>query len=150
MSQRTHLTQSDAWRVVGRLEGGQSSTAIGVVQNVMFQTGFGIHATTPNENRYLTITARRPQNMSVTLLRQHLRSATGTTISAQTARNRLHAVGLYVHRPTMCFRLPAGHRRALREWVTERVHWKRIECRNIHFSDESRFSLHSDNRRIFI
>ncbi|GFW49977.1 transposable element Tcb2 transposase [Trichonephila clavipes] len=52
--------------------------------------------------------------MNATLLQQHLRSATGTTVSTQTVRNRLHCVGLYVRRPM------------------------------------SRFSVHPDNRRIFI
>ncbi|GFY06451.1 transposable element Tcb2 transposase [Trichonephila clavipes] len=32
--------------------------------------------------------------MNTTLLQQHLRSATGTTVSTQTVRNRLHGVGL--------------------------------------------------------
>ncbi|GFW27661.1 transposable element Tcb2 transposase [Trichonephila clavipes] len=52
--------------------------------------------------------------MNATLLQQHLRSATGTTVSTQTARNQFHGVGLYARRPM------------------------------------SRFSVHPDNRRIFI
>ncbi|GFU74538.1 transposable element Tcb2 transposase [Trichonephila clavipes] len=52
--------------------------------------------------------------MNATLLQQHLRSATGTTVSTQTVRNQLHGVGLYARRPM------------------------------------SRFSVHPDNRRIFI
>ncbi|GFW89220.1 hypothetical protein TNCV_2686531 [Trichonephila clavipes] len=39
MSQRSHLTDSEAWRVVGRLEGGQTQAevaqAIGVSQSVI-------------------------------------------------------------------------------------------------------------------
>ena len=39
MSQRSHLTESEAWRVVGRLEGGQTqdqvAEATGVSQNVI-------------------------------------------------------------------------------------------------------------------
>ncbi|GFW17490.1 transposable element Tcb2 transposase [Trichonephila clavipes] len=58
-------------------------------------------ATTPNEDRYLVLTARRHQNINATLLQQHLRSATGTTVSTQTVRNQLHGVGLYARRP-MC------------------------------------------------
>ncbi|GFT26732.1 transposable element Tcb2 transposase [Trichonephila clavipes] len=38
-------------------------------------------ATTPNEDRYLVLTAPRHRNMNATLLQQHLRSATGTTVS---------------------------------------------------------------------
>ncbi|GFW81815.1 transposable element Tcb2 transposase [Trichonephila clavipes] len=36
--------------------------------------------------------------MNATLLQQHLRSATGTTVSTQTVRNRLHGVDLYIIR----------------------------------------------------
>ncbi|GFW17253.1 transposable element Tcb2 transposase [Trichonephila clavipes] len=52
--------------------------------------------------------------MNATLLQQHLRSASGTTVSTQTVRNRLHGLDLYAPRPM------------------------------------SRFSVHPDNRRIFI
>ncbi|GFV51189.1 transposable element Tcb2 transposase [Trichonephila clavipes] len=38
-------------------------------------------ATTPNEDRYLVLMARRHLNMNATFLQQHLRSATGTTRS---------------------------------------------------------------------
>ncbi|GFW14160.1 transposable element Tcb2 transposase [Trichonephila clavipes] len=37
-------------------------------------------AATPNEDRYLVLTARRHRNMNATILQQHLRSATGTTV----------------------------------------------------------------------
>ncbi|GFW74708.1 transposable element Tcb2 transposase [Trichonephila clavipes] len=37
-------------------------------------------ATTPNEDRFLVLTARRQRNMNATLLQQHLRSATGNTV----------------------------------------------------------------------
>ena len=108
MSQRTHLTQSEAWRVVGWLEEGQTlaelATAIGVLQSVFsriwnkFLATKNVgrtseqgrrRATMPNDNRYLTITARKHRNMNATLIRQHLCSATVTTISAQTVQNHL-------------------------------------------------------------
>ncbi|GFV25255.1 transposable element Tcb2 transposase [Trichonephila clavipes] len=54
---------------------------------------------TPNEDPYLVLTARRHRNTNATLLQQHLRSATGTTVSTQTVRNRLHGVGLYARQP---------------------------------------------------
>ncbi|GFU68956.1 transposable element Tcb2 transposase [Trichonephila clavipes] len=82
MSQRSHLTDSEAWRVVGRRPG----------QGRRWETK-------PNEDRYLVLTARRHRNMNANLLQQHLRSATGTTVSTQTVRNRLHGVGLYARRP---------------------------------------------------
>ncbi|GFT94994.1 transposable element Tcb2 transposase [Trichonephila clavipes] len=133
MSERSHLTDSEAWRVVGRLKGGQTQAevaqAIGVSQ---------------------MLTARRHRNTNATLLRQHLRSATGTTVSTQNVRNRLHRVGLYPRRQMVCVRLTSRHRRDRREWATEHVNWRRNEWSNALFSDESRFSVHPDNRRIFI
>ncbi|GFW27804.1 HTH_Tnp_Tc3_2 domain-containing protein [Trichonephila clavipes] len=89
--------QDKAWRVVGRLEGGQTQAeivqAIGVSQSVIskiwnrfLETGSAGRrpgqgrrlATTPNEDRYLVLTARTHRNMNATLLQQHLRLATGT------------------------------------------------------------------------
>ncbi|GFW24998.1 transposable element Tcb2 transposase [Trichonephila clavipes] len=94
MSQRSHLTDSEAWRVVGRtwkrfLGTGSAGRRPGQGRR---------RATTPNEDRYLVLTARRHRNTNATLLQQHLRSATGTTVSTQTVRNRLQGVGLYARR----------------------------------------------------
>ncbi|GFT07420.1 transposable element Tcb2 transposase [Trichonephila clavipes] len=118
MSQRSHLTDSEAWRAVGWLDGGQTQAevaqAIGVSQSVISRIwnrfleteragrrpGQGRRRVTmPNEDRYLVLMARRHRNMNTTLLQQHLRSATGTTVSTQTVRNWLHGVGLYARRP---------------------------------------------------
>ncbi|GFX30928.1 transposable element Tcb2 transposase [Trichonephila clavipes] len=132
MSQRSHFTDSEAWRVVGS-EGRRSGQG-------------RRRATTPNEDRYLVLKARRHRNMNATLLQQHLRSATGTTVSTQIVRNRLHGVGLYARRSMQCVRLTSRHRRDRREWATEHVNWRRNEWSNVLFSDESRFSVHPDNR----
>ncbi|GFX99245.1 transposable element Tcb2 transposase [Trichonephila clavipes] len=169
MSQRSHLTDSEAWRVVGRLEGGQTQAKVaqanGVSQSVIsriwnrfLETGSAgrrpgqgrRRATTPNEDGYLVLTAQRHRSMNATLLQQHLRSATGTTVSTQTVRNRLHGVGLYARRPIVCVRLTSRHRRDRREWAPEHVNWRRNEWSNVLSSDESPFSVHPDNRRIFI
>ncbi|GFU18202.1 transposable element Tcb2 transposase [Trichonephila clavipes] len=88
--------------------------------------------------------------MNATLLQRHLRSDTGTTVSTQTVRNQLHGVSLYARRPMVCARLTSRHRRDRREWATEHVNWRRNEWSNVLFSDESRFSVHPDNKRIFI
>ncbi|GFU47276.1 uncharacterized protein TNCV_3742461 [Trichonephila clavipes] len=78
MSQRSHLTDSETWRVVGRLEEGKTQAevaqAIGVSQRVIsriwncfLETGSAYRrprqgrrrATTPNEDLYLVLKARR-------------------------------------------------------------------------------------------
>ncbi|GFU59484.1 transposable element Tcb1 transposase [Trichonephila clavipes] len=135
MSQRSHLTDSRILEICcagGRPGQGRRWT------------------TTPNKDRYLVLTARRHRNMNTIFLQQHLRSATGTTVSTQTVRNRLHSVDLYAHRPMVCVRLISRHRRDRREWATEHVNRRRNEWSNVLFSNESRFSVHPDNRRIFI
>ncbi|GFS57511.1 transposable element Tcb2 transposase [Trichonephila clavipes] len=130
MPQRSHVTDSEAWRVVGRLEGGQTQAetvqALGVSQSVIsrvwnrfLETGSAgrrpgqgrRRATTPNEDRYLVLMARRHRNMNATLLQQHIRSATGPMVSTQTVRNRLDGVGLYARRSMVCVRLTSRHRR---------------------------------------
>ncbi|GFY16681.1 transposable element Tcb2 transposase [Trichonephila clavipes] len=140
MSQRSHLTDSEAWRVVGRLEGGQTQAevaqVIGVSQSVIsriwnrfLETGSAGRrpgqgrrwATTPNEDRYLVLTTRRHRNMNATLLQQHLCSATGTTVSTQTVRNRLHGVGLYARRPMAYFHLEGPGSRNNPAFVHESV-----------------------------
>ncbi|GFU26072.1 transposable element Tc1 transposase [Trichonephila clavipes] len=101
MSQRSHLTDSEAWRVVDR------------IRNRFLETGSAgrrpgqgrRRATTPNEVRYLVLMARRHRNMNAILLQQHLSSATGTTVSTQTVRNRLHGVGLCARRSMAYFHL---------------------------------------------
>ncbi|GFU83223.1 transposable element Tcb2 transposase [Trichonephila clavipes] len=146
MSQRSHLTDSEAWRIVGRLEGGQTQAevaqAIGVSQSVISRIwkrflvtesagrrlGQGRRrATTPNEDLYFVLTARRHRNMNATLLQQHLHSATGTTVSTQTVRNRLNGVGLYARRLLVCVRVTSRHRRDRRERI---FIWRDRDSRN--------------------
>ncbi|GFV76761.1 transposable element Tcb2 transposase [Trichonephila clavipes] len=123
MSQRSHLTDSEAWRVVGRIWNHfvENESADG-------RPGEGRRqATTPNEDRFLVLTVRRHRNMNATLFQQHLRSVTGTTVSTKTVRNRLHGVGLYTLRPLVCVRLTSRHRRDR----TERIFiWRDRGSRN--------------------
>ncbi|GBN79299.1 hypothetical protein AVEN_144707-1 [Araneus ventricosus] len=94
--------------------------------------------------------ARRNSSMNATLLQLHLQRATGTRVSTQTVRNRLHHVGLYARRPMVCVSLTAGHRAARRMWAQEHLRWGRAEWRNMLFTDESRFCVQPDTRWINI
>ena len=69
--------------------------------------------------------------MNAILLRHHLCSVTGTTISVQTVGNRLHAVGLYARQPMVCVSLTASLHRTYREWATEHADCRRNEWGNI-------------------
>ncbi|GFT32355.1 transposable element Tcb2 transposase [Trichonephila clavipes] len=104
---------------------GVSQSVISRISNCFLETGNAgrrpgqgrRRATAPNEDRYLVLTARRHRNMNATPLQQHLRSATGTTVSTQTVRNQVHGVGLHARRPKVCVRLTSRHRRDRREWT---------------------------------
>ncbi|GFU97344.1 transposable element Tcb2 transposase [Trichonephila clavipes] len=49
----------------------------------------------------------------------------------------------------VCVRLTSRHRSDRSEWATEHVNWRRNEWSYV-FSNESRISVHPDNRHIFI
>ncbi|GFT03884.1 transposable element Tcb2 transposase [Trichonephila clavipes] len=75
---------------------------------------------------------------------------TGIRISRQTVCRRLNHAGLYARRPTVCIPLTSAHKRARLNWSLKHHHWSVGEWANVMFSDESRFSLSSDSRRVTI
>ncbi|GFW82247.1 HTH_Tnp_Tc3_2 domain-containing protein [Trichonephila clavipes] len=113
-----------AWRVIGRLESGQTqrsvADAVGVARSVVarlwnrFQETGNVRrrpgagrprATTSTDGRYIQLTARRNRTENATQLQRQLLLATGRRVSSQTVRNRLHEGGLYARRPS-AFRSP--------------------------------------------
>ncbi|GFW64440.1 HTH_Tnp_Tc3_2 domain-containing protein [Trichonephila clavipes] len=65
--------------------------------------------TTPNEKRYLAVTAKRNRRSTASDQFRQLSSATGTTVSSQTVYRRLMHIGLYSRRPVRCVPLTATH-----------------------------------------
>ncbi|GBN07749.1 Transposable element Tcb1 transposase [Araneus ventricosus] len=106
--------------------------------------------TTPNEDRYLAVTAKRNRRSTASDLSRQLSSATGTTVSRQTVYRRLGHIGLYARRPVRCVPLTATHCRLRLAWSREHALWTPQQWSCVMFSDESRFSLQSDSRRTFI
>ncbi|GFV04124.1 HTH_Tnp_Tc3_2 domain-containing protein [Trichonephila clavipes] len=72
----------------------------------------------PNEDRYiyLAVTAKRNRLSTASDPSRQLSSATGTTISRQTAYRRLGHIGLYGRRPVRCVPLTATHSRLRLTW----------------------------------
>ncbi|GFW84782.1 uncharacterized protein TNCV_680701 [Trichonephila clavipes] len=60
-------------------------------------------ATTPAEDRFLALSARRRRTTIVPQLVADHFQASGRRISATTVRNRLHNAGLYARRPVCAF-----------------------------------------------
>ncbi|GFS79836.1 transposable element Tcb1 transposase [Trichonephila clavipes] len=107
--------------------------------------------TTPNEDRYLAVTAKRNRRSTASDLSRQLSSATGTTVSRQTVYRRLGPILLYARwRPVRCVPLTATHCRLRLTWNREHALWTPQQWSCVMFSDESRLSLQSDCSRTLI
>ncbi|GFU13939.1 HTH_Tnp_Tc3_2 domain-containing protein [Trichonephila clavipes] len=101
-----------AWRVIGRLESGQTqrsvADAVGVARSVVARLW----------NRFQeTGNVRRRPGAG----RPH---ATTSTDDCQTVRNWLHEGGLYARRPMVGIPLTPRHRAARRRWAAEHRDWE--------------------------
>ncbi|GFU79867.1 transposable element Tcb1 transposase [Trichonephila clavipes] len=114
-----------------------------------YSTGHS-RVTTPNEARYLAVTANRKIRNTASDLSRQLSSATGTTVSRQTVYRRLGHIGLYARRPFRCVPLTATHCHLRLTWSREHVLWTPQQWSCVMYSDEFRFSLQSDSRRTLI
>ncbi|GFW87971.1 transposable element Tcb1 transposase [Trichonephila clavipes] len=85
--------------------------------------------TTPADDRYIVLQARRNRRQTAEEIARHTTQATGRPISHLNVARRLHGGGLFARRPLRCVPLTPAHRRR---------------------RDESRFSLSSDSHRILI
>ncbi|GFT97516.1 transposable element Tcb1 transposase [Trichonephila clavipes] len=109
-----------------------------------------LRVTTPNEDRYLAVTAKGNRRSTASDLSRHLSSATSTTVSRQTGYRRLGNIGLYARRPVRCIPLTATYCYLRLPWSREHALWTPQQWSCVMFSDESRFSLQSDSHRNLI
>ncbi|GFT52941.1 HTH_Tnp_Tc3_2 domain-containing protein [Trichonephila clavipes] len=116
MAQRKHLDDFLRGRIIGRLECGRTqlevSEKIGIAQSVIYRlwqrfqddgnvsrcysTGCP-RVTTPNEDLFLAVTAKRNRRSTASDLSRQLSSATGTTVSRQTVYKRLGSICTLVY-----------------------------------------------------
>lgn len=169
MAQRVHIDDVMRGRIIGRLERNQNqmdaSRELGVPQSVIsriwrrFQRGENVsrrfgggrpRSTSDQEDRYLRLTARRNRHSTASELSRDLAAATGTSVSRFTVYRRLAEGHLYARRPARCVPLTPQQRRARLNWSREHHAWTPEQWRHVLFTDESRFSLTSDSRRVFI
>ncbi|GFT20335.1 transposable element Tcb2 transposase [Trichonephila clavipes] len=119
--------------------------------NVRRRPGAGRpRTTTSTDDRYIQLTARRNRTENATQLQRQLLLATGRRVSSQTVRNRLHEGGLYARRPMVCIPLTPRHHVAQRRWAAEHRDWEQHDWSQVLFTDESRFSLECDTRRVLV
>ncbi|GFU72470.1 transposable element Tcb2 transposase [Trichonephila clavipes] len=106
--------------------------------------------TTPADDRYIVLQARRNRRQTAGEIARHTTQATGRPISRFTVARRLHGGGLFARRPVRCVPLTPTHRRRRSLWCREHRNWRDNEWGRVLFTDESRFSLSSDSHRILI
>ncbi|GFV15710.1 transposable element Tcb2 transposase [Trichonephila clavipes] len=119
------MEDSERWRAVGRIEAGQSITDValffGMHHSVIsrlwkqFQTtqtvvrrpvGGRPRVTTPAEDRYIAIVAKRNRRATSTRVTSMVTASFGKAISAATIRRRLHMNGLYARYLEFVFLYP--------------------------------------------
>ncbi|KAL1493686.1 hypothetical protein ABEB36_009381 [Hypothenemus hampei] len=166
--ERSHLSRDEMLRAIGMLEAGMRqidvANAIGTSQSVISrlfaryrETGAiserhpGRHRiTTRNQDRFLQMTARRIPTVTAPELQRQLQQAHGIALSSRTVINRLHEANLRSRRPLRVQPLRRGNRGARLIWAQEHVLWNNFQWASVLFTDESRFGIHPDSRRVRI
>ncbi|GFX97114.1 transposable element Tcb1 transposase [Trichonephila clavipes] len=113
--QMKHLDDLLSGRFIGQLE-------CECTQLEVFDTGRP-RVTTPNEDRYFAVTAKRNRKSTAPHLSRQLSSATGMTVSRHTVYRRLGHIGLYDRRPLRCVPLTATHCHLRLTWSREYALW---------------------------
>ncbi|GFV30022.1 transposable element Tcb2 transposase [Trichonephila clavipes] len=168
-SVRRHLDAFTRGRIIRKLEEGRSVTSVaaefGIAHSIVsrfwrqFQTtgtairGFSSgrpRGTTPADDRYIVLQARRNRRQTAAEIARHTTQATGRPISRFTVARRLHGGGLFARRPVRCVPLTPAHRRRRSLLCREHRNWRDNEWGRVLFTDESRFSLSSDSHRMLI
>ncbi|GFV03331.1 transposable element Tcb2 transposase [Trichonephila clavipes] len=129
-SVRRHLDAFTRGRIIGKLEEGRNVTSLaaefGIAHSIVsrlwrqFQTtgtairGFSSgrpRGTTPADDRYIVLQARRNRRQTAGEIARHTTQATGRQMSLFTVARRLHGGGLFARRPVRCVPLTPAHRR---------------------------------------
>ncbi|GFW27370.1 glutamate decarboxylase [Trichonephila clavipes] len=169
MSSRHHIDDFMRGRIIGKIEEGRKITDVArefdIAHSVVsrlwksFKTtgmcsrwhgGGGVRSTTPSEDRYIVLSAKRNRRTTAQQVANQFIAASGKQISRKTVARRLRGGGLYARRPVVCVPLTRQHRTARLQWCREHHNWTEQDWACVLFSDESRLSLSSDCRRQLI
>ncbi|GFX88726.1 transposable element Tcb1 transposase [Trichonephila clavipes] len=138
MSSRHHIDDFMRGQIIGKIEEGTR------------HGGGRVRSTTPAEDRYIVLSAKRNKRTTAQQVANQFLAASGKQISRKTVARRLRGGGLYPRRTIVCVPLTRQHRTARLQWCREHHNWTEQDWAFVLFSDESRFSLSSDCRHQLI
>lgn len=160
------LSVAELNRAIGWLEMGMSQRSAGLRLNVSHTVigrawqrylrsgrpnyghgGGAIRKTTANQDRFLSLLARRNRFHNATQLSNGFQGATGVDISTQTVRRRLRESNLKPRKPARFPKLTIQHKRNRIIWAQEHRNWN-DEWATCLFTDESKFTLFSTDGRM--
>ncbi|GFW37275.1 transposable element Tcb1 transposase [Trichonephila clavipes] len=133
-----------------RIKGQLGQKTLDVFHKAETARGGRVRSTTPAEDRYIVLSAKRNRRTTAQQVANQFLAASGKQISRKTVARRLRGGGLYARRPVVCVPLTRQHRTARLQWCREHHNWTEQDWACVLFSDESRFSLSSDCRRQLI
>ncbi|GFV07096.1 transposable element Tc1 transposase [Trichonephila clavipes] len=105
--------------------------------------------TTASEDRYLAF-ARRNRKATARQLNSELAAATGAVASRQTIYRRLNEKGLYARKAKGMYFTVFTEKRDRFNRCKEHQNWTEHQWSHVLFTDESRFSLTGDSKRVYI
>ena len=105
-------------------------------------------ATTPRQNQFLVVQARRHPFENATTLRNELRNAVGVNISTHTGHYNIHGQS-GVRSRRECIRIPLIrlHKQARLNWAQEQVNWTDNDWDPVLFTGELCYCLAFTDRR---
>lgn len=105
-------------------------------------------ATTPADNRFVTLQALRRRHVTARQLQHDLAVTRNTHVCSETVRSILRGVGIRARVSATAPRLTRQHRVARLAFAREHMHWTVEDWANVLFTDESRFCQYASDRRI--
>lgn len=166
-ARRRHMDSLTATRAVTMIEEGHSQRSVGLqlgfsrraIQNlwnrfqetgsVRRRPGSGrVRITTAQEDRYIRLSARRDRTTTARKLQNRLRLTTGTRVSDQTIRNRLHEDQQASRRRVVRIPLTRNHRANRLRFSRQHLDWDINQWGMVLFTDECKVKFFNDDRRI--
>ncbi|GFW52816.1 transposable element Tcb2 transposase [Trichonephila clavipes] len=98
--------------------------------------GGRVRSTTPAEDRYIVLSAKRNKRTTAQQVANQFLAASGKQISRKTVARRLRGGGLYARRPVVCVPLTRQHRTDRLQWCREHHNWTEQDWACVLFSDE--------------